>query len=211
MADLDKDLEQQNSAEVEEETVETYSDEEAGVAEDTQADEAAEEDAADDTGETGEVKKKSKLFRNKKDKRDEKIEELSDRLMRQMAEFDNYRKRTDKEKSQMFESGVGLMIERILPVVDDFERGLAVAGDEEKEAPFVKGMEMIYKKFITVLEENEVVPIAAVGQEFNPDFHNAVMQSPSEEYETGTIIQELQKGYLYKEKVIRHSMVIVAE
>ena len=137
--------------------------------------------------------------------------ELNDRLMRQMAEFDNFRKRTEKEKQQMYSIGASEVVEKLLPVVDNFERGLAAMTEEEKETSFAQGIEMIYKQLMTVLEDLGVASIEAVGVEFNPDFHNAVMQAPSEEYASGVITQELQKGYLYKEKVVRHSMVIVAE
>lgn len=126
-----------------------------------------------------------------------------------MAEFDNFRKRSEKEKTMMFETGARSVIEKILPVVDNFERGLASVPEEEKENGFAQGMEMIYKQLMTELEKMEVKPIPAVGEEFNPDFHNAVMQVESEEYETGVIAQELQKGYTYRDSVVRHSMVAV--
>ncbi len=131
--------------------------------------------------------------------------------MRQMAEFDNFRKRTEKEKQQMYGIGAAEVVEKLLPVVDNFERGLAAMTEEEKETSFAQGIEMIYKQLMTALSDLGVTAIEAVGQEFNPDFHNAVMQAPSEDYESGVITQELQKGYLYKEKVVRHSMVVVAE
>ena len=145
----------------------------------------------------------------KKDALKEKIDELEDRVKRQMAEFDNFRKRSEKEKTAMFETGAKSVIEKILPVVDNFERGLATVPEEEKNLPFVEGMEMIYKQLITELEKIEVKPIPAIGQEFNPDFHNAVMQVESDEYESGVIAQELQKGYTYRDSVVRHSMVAV--
>ena len=127
----------------------------------------------------------------------------------QMAEFDNFRKRTEKEKTAMFETGAKSVIEKILPVVDNFERGLATVPEEEKGGAFAQGMEMIYKQLMTELENMDVKPIPAVGEEFNPDFHNAVMQVESEEYESGVIAQELQKGYTYRDSVVRHSMVAV--
>ena len=139
----------------------------------------------------------------------QKVEELEDKVKRQMAEFDNFRKRTDKEKSAMFETGAKSVIEKILPVVDNFERGLATVSDEEKGNGFADGMQMIYKQLMTELENLGVKPIEAVGQEFNPDFHNAVMQVESEEYESGIVAQELQKGYMYRDSVVRHSMVAV--
>ena len=141
----------------------------------------------------------------------EKIDELEDRVKRQMAEFDNFRKRTEKEKSAMFETGAKSVIEKILPVVDNFERGLTSVSEEDKGSAFAQGMEMIYKQLMTELEAINVKPIEAVGQEFNPDFHNAVMQVESEEYESGIVAQELQKGYTYRDSVVRHSMVAVVE
>lgn len=153
---------------------------------------------------------KKKLKADKKqDALKEKIEELEDRVKRQMAEFENFRKRTDKEKTAMFETGAKSVIEKILPVVDNFERGLATVPEEDKGSPFAEGMEMIYKQLLTELEKMDVKPIPAVGEEFDPNFHNAVMQVESEEYESGVIAQELQKGYTYRDSVVRHSMVAV--
>ncbi len=159
--------------------------------------------------------KKDKKRKEKVDKKQEalkeKIEELEDRVKRQMAEFENFRKRTEKEKSAMFETGAKSVIEKILPVVDNFERGLAAVPESEKGGGFAQGMEMIYKQLMTELENMEVKPIPAVGEEFNPDFHNAVMQVESEEFEAGVIAQELQKGYTYRDSVVRHSMVAVVQ
>lgn len=155
-------------------------------------------------------KKKAKADK-KQDALKEKIEELEDKVKRQMAEFDNFRKRTDKEKAAMFETGAKSVVEKILPVVDNFERGLAALSEEEQKEPFAEGMLMIYKQLMTELDGLGVKPIEAVGQEFNPDLHNAVMQVESDEYEEGIIAQELQKGYLYRESVVRHSMVAVAQ
>lgn len=163
--------------------------------------------------ETVKEEKKEKKKKEKADKKQdalkEKIDELEDRVKRQMAEFENFRKRTEKEKTAMFETGAKSVIEKILPVVDNFERGLASVPEEEKGSGFAQGMEMIYKQLMTELENMEVKPIPAVGEEFNPDFHNAVMQVESEEYESGVIAQELQKGYTYRDSVVRHSMVAV--
>ena len=145
----------------------------------------------------------------KKDKKDEKIEELTDQVKRQMAEFDNFRKRTEKEKTQMYEIGAKSIIEKVLPVVDNFERGLAAVPEENKEDAFVDGMNKIYKQLMTMLEEADVKPIEAVGKEFDPNLHNAVMQTESEEYDSGIVAQELQKGYTYRDSVVRHSMVAV--
>ncbi len=158
--------------------------------------------------------KEGKFFKknkkaDKKDKQQEKIEELEDRVRRQMAEFENFRKRTEKEKTAMFETGAKSVIEKILPVVDNFERGLASVPEEEKTSPFAEGMSMVYKQLLNKLDKLEVRPIEAVGKEFDPDFHNAVMQVESEEYESGMIAQELQKGYTYRDTVVRHSMVAV--
>ena len=148
------------------------------------------------------------FFKKKKDK-DEQIEELSDKLKRQMAEFENFRKRTEKEKTQMYDMGAKCIIEKILPVIDNFERGFTMVDEEDKEDPFVVGMDKVYKQMLTELEAIGVKPIEAVGVEFNPDFHNAVMQVESDEYESGVVAQEMLKGYTYKDAVVRHSMVAV--
>ncbi len=159
-----------------------------------------------------EKKSSEKIFgKKKKDKKDEKIAELEDRVKRQMAEFDNFRKRSEKEKSSMYEMGAKSVVEKILPVVDNFERGLATATEEEKGLPFVDGMDKIYKQLLTELDQLGVKPIEAIGQEFNPDLHNAVMQVESDEYESGVVAQELQKGYMYRDSVVRHSMVGVVQ
>ncbi len=176
---------------------------------DAEENESDKEDASD--GSASKTEKK-KFFgkKNKKDKKDEKIEELTDRLTRQMAEFDNFRKRTEKEKSQMYEIGAKDIIEKILPVVDNFERGLSSVSEEDKATPFAEGMEKIYKQLMTTLEGIGVKPIEAVGQEFNPDFHNAVMHVEDEELGENIIAEEFQKGYMYRDSVVRHSMVKVA-
>ena len=141
----------------------------------------------------------------------DKVTALEDRVLRQMAEFENFRKRTTKEKEQMFSMGEKNVIEKILPVVDNFERGLATIPEEEKGTPVASGMEMIYKQLTKVLEDLGVKPIEAVGKEFDPNFHNAVMQVESEEYESGVVAQEFIRGYMYRDTVIRHSMVGVAQ
>ncbi len=153
--------------------------------------------------------KKKLKFDKKQDAMKEKIDELEDRVKRQMAEFENFRKRTEKEKAAMFETGAKSVIEKILPVVDNFERGLATIPEEEKGSALAEGMELIYKQLLGELEKMDVKPIQAVGEEFNPDFHNAVMQVESEEYESGVVAQELLKGYTYRDSVVRHSMVAV--
>ena len=148
--------------------------------------------------------------KDKKDPRDEKIEELTDRLKRSMAEFDNFRKRTEKEKASMYEIGARDVIEKILPIVDNFERGLAAIPEDSKERPFAEGMEKIYRQFMKTLEEMGVTPIEAVGKEFDPNFHNAVMHIEDENLGENIVAQELQKGYMYRDSVVRHSMVQVA-
>lgn len=162
--------------------------------------------------ETEEETDKKKLFgrKNKKDKKDEQIEELTDKLTRQMAEFDNYRKRTEKEKASMYEIGAKSIIEKLLPVVDNFERGLAAIPEEQREESFVTGMEMIYKQIMTMFESVGVQTIETVGQEFNPDFHNAVMHVEDENVGDNIIVEEFQKGYMYRDTVVRYSMVKVA-
>ena len=194
-------------AESGEESAGTAGEEQAGAEEEQTG--AAEEDAQEPSRESRKEKKKSGKADKKQDALKEKIEELEDRVKRQMAEFDNFRKRSEKEKTMMFETGAKSVIEKILPVVDNFERGLASVSEEQKADGFAQGMEMIYKQLMTELEKMEVKPIPAVGEEFNPDFHNAVMQVESEEYESGVIAQELQKGYTYRDSVVRHSMVAV--
>lgn len=178
---------------LEEEKVETTSEKTS----DSQETEAKEE----------KVEKEKK--KKKKDKKDEQIEELNDRLLRNMAEFENFRNRSEKEKTAMFEVGAKSVVEKILPVVDNFERGFVAVPEEEKDNAFVKGMEAIYKQFTTVLEEIGVVPIEAVGKEFDPNLHNAVMHDEDDSMEANTISEEFQKGYMYKDSVVRHSMVKV--
>lgn len=175
--------------------------------------EAEEETAEADSEDAEEPKEKKGLFgkKEKKDPLKEKIQELQDKYVRQVAEFDNFRKRTDKEKSQMFEQGQANVLEKILPVVDNFERGLAAAPEDEQGKAFADGMNMIYKQLMKQLEDLGVTPIEALGQEFDPNLHNAVMQVASEEYESGVVAQELQKGYKFHDTVLRHSMVAVAE
>jgi len=144
------------------------------------------------------------------DKAKAKIDELNDKVMRQMAEFENYRKRTEKEKQSMFEVGAKSVIEKLLPIVDNFERGLASLSEEEAQGGFAKGIEMVYKQLMEELSKLEVKPIEAVGKEFDPNLHNAVMHVEDEEAGENTVVEEFQKGYTYRESVIRHSMVKVA-
>ncbi|MBE5949980.1 MAG: nucleotide exchange factor GrpE [Lachnospiraceae bacterium] len=204
--ELENEVKKDVTEEVAGETTETAEAEET-VAEENETAETAEAEETEASGEKkGFFKKKEK-----KDKKDEKIEELNDRLMRQMAEFDNFRKRSEREKSQMFEIGAKDIVERILPVVDNMERGLATVSPEELEAnAFAQGMEKVYKQFMTVLEAAGVKPIEAVGNEFNPDFHNAVMHVEDESVGENIVVEEFQKGYMYRESVVRHSMVKVA-
>ena len=196
---------EQNEIQRDADTVETQ-DGEDPIAGDTE--ETGEEEESKEDDKAAKKLKKSRFKADKKqDALNEKIAELEDKVKRQMAEFDNFRKRTDKEKNAMFETGAKSVIEKILPVVDNFERGLASIPEEEKGTPFAEGMEMIYKQLIGELEKMDVRPIPAVGEEFDPNLHNAVMQVESDEYESGVIAQELQKGYTYRDSVVRHSMV----
>ena len=166
--------------------------------------ETAEEDAG--TDKKGFFGKK----KEKKDKKDEQIAELTDKLKRQLAEFENFRNRTDKEKSQMYAVGAKDVIEKILPVIDNFERGLKSIPEDQKGGPVASGMEMIYKQLITVLSDLGVTPIEAVGHEFDPNLHNAVMHAEDEGLGENIVAEEFQKGYKYKDTVLRHSMVKVA-
>ena len=196
----EKEAEKSSEAEAEETSVEA---EKESV--ETEESETAEDDKAEG--------KKKGLF-NKKEKKDplkEKIDELNDRVMRQMAEFENFRKRTDKEKAQMFEQGQSNVLEKLLPVIDNFERGLAAVPEAEKDGAFADGMNKIYKQLMKQMEDLGVTPIEAVGKEFDPNLHNAVMQVESAEYESGMVAQELQKGYMFHDTVLRHSMVGVTQ
>ena len=202
---------EENEIQPDADTVETQ-DGEDPIAGEEKEEEAAPEEEPEEDGKTAKKAKKSRFKADKKqDALNEKINELEDKVKRQMAEFDNFRKRTDKEKNAMFETGAKSVIEKILPVVDNFERGLASIPEEEKGSPFAEGMEMIYKQLIGELEKMEVKPIPAVGEEFDPNLHNAVMQVESDEYESGVVAQELQKGYTYHDMVVRHSMVGVVQ
>ena len=188
---------------------EAYEDSEENP-EEGETEETAEGEDAKTWSEKRAAKKQAKL--NKKEEAfKEQIEQLEDRVKRQMAEFENFRKRTEREKQAMFETGAKSVIEKILPIVDNFERGLATVPEESKADPFVDGMNRVYKQLLTELDNIGVKPIEAVGQEFDPNLHNAVMQVASEEYESGVVAQELQKGYTYRDSVVRHSMVAVVE
>lgn len=205
LEDLEKDAAEKQAEEVseaEETETETEATESGEQAEETEESEA-------EDGQEAPADEKKGFFKKKKDKKDEQIEELNDKLKRQMAEFDNFRKRTEKEKTQMYDMGAKSIIEKILPVIDNFERGLAAVPEEQREDAFVVGMDKVYRQMLTELDASGVKPIEAVGQEFDPNFHNAVMQVESEVYDSGVVAQELQKGYMYKDSVVRHSMVAV--
>ena len=178
----------------------------SGAAENSEAAEAVEGEVEDAPAEEDNKDGEAEV----KDKKDEKIAELNDRLIRNLAEFDNFRKRTDKEKSQMFEMGAKSIIEKILPAIDSFELGLAALSEEDKNSGVGQGMEKIYKQLMTILENAGVKQIEALGKEFDPNLHNAVMHEENEEFGENTVSQELQKGYMYNDTVIRHSMVKVA-
>ena len=197
---LETDTVNEEASSAEEETKEAGNEASAGETEAKEAEEKADKKA----------EKKEKKAKKKKDKKDEQIEDLTDRLRRQMAEFENFRKRTEKEKSQMFDMGAKTIVEKVLPVIDNFERGLAAVPEDKKEDAFVVGMDKIYKQFLTTLEEAGVKPIEAVGQEFDPNFHNAVMHVEDEGLGENIVAEELQKGYMYRDAVVRHSMVKVA-
>lgn len=192
---------QENEAEAGTET--SDAEEQTDEAEETEKEEAIEE---------SEDKKKEggKFFKKKKDKKDEKIEELNDKYTRLFAEFDNFRKRSEKEKTAMFEVGAKSIIEKILPIIDSFERGLATVPEEEKGSGFAEGMDKVYKQLVTSLEEAGVKQIEALGQEFDPNLHNAVMHIEDESFGENVVAEEFQKGYMYRENVVRHSMVKVA-
>lgn len=202
--------------EITEETPETV-EESVEATEEATEENVETEEAVTENGEAEKTTEEKKSFGKgkKKDKKEDaykqKIDELEDRVKRQMAEFENFRKRTEKEKATMYEVGAKSVIEKMLPVVDNFERGLGSIPEEEKGSAFAEGMNMIYKQLIGELDKLGVKPIEAVGVEFNPEFHNAVMQVESDEYEAGFVAQELQKGYTYNDSVVRYSMVAVTQ
>lgn len=220
LKELEKELEEATEQQAEDAAVEEAGEEvseessEESAEETTEEAEAedAEEEASEEDPEEKAEKPKKKLFGGKdkkKDKLQEQIDELKDKNLRQMAEFENYRRRTEKEKQAMFETGAKSVIEKLLPVVDNFERGLGALKEEEKGA-FSDGMQMIYKQLMDELEKLEVKPIEAVGKEFDPNLHNAVMHVDDEKLGENVVAEELQKGYMYRENVVRHSMVKVA-
>ncbi len=199
----------EKSTDVKNDTEEVIKEETEEQKQDVQTEgEASEEVSEEASSKNKKISKKEK--KEKKDKKDIKIEELNDRLMRLMAEYDNYRKRTDREKSAMYEMGVRAIIEKIIPVIDNFERGFDSISEEDKENPFVQGMDKIYTQFVTTLEEMGVKAIEAVGKEFDPNMHNAVMHVEDESLGENMVAEEFQKGYMYKDVVVRCSMVKVA-
>lgn len=204
----------EESADVEETKAEDMTAENSSQTE-TEASASSDEENKDAQTDDGAGEKDGKKLFGKKDKKkdkaQEKIEELEDKVKRQLAEFENFRNRSEKEKTAMFETGAKSVIEKILPVIDNFERGLAMIPEEDKDTPVADGMNKIYKQLVTELEALGVKPIEAVGLEFDPNLHNAVMQVESEEYESGIVAQELQKGYTYRDTVVRHSMVAVVQ
>ena len=226
MAEQEKEiLEEQSTAETTEE--EKTSEEAIGTehAEGTEAEEAEvtesvteetevpDDETADSDGTKTWAEKRAAKKHAKQDKKEdaykEQIAQLEDKVKRQLAEFENFRNRSEKEKQAMFEVGAKSVIEKILPVIDNFERGFATVDPEDENDAFVDGMQRVYKQMMTELDSIGVKPIEAVGKEFDPNLHNAVMQVESEEYESGMIAQELQKGYTYRDSVVRHSMVAV--
>lgn len=217
----DEILTQTGEAEQEPEEVlqeeETGTEEASGTEEDLQESpdgEETDEESGESDEESGESDEEKKgFFSRRKDKEKaalkQRVGELEDKVMRQMAEFDNFRKRTDKEKDQMFSMGEKSVLEKLLPIIDNFERGFDTVQDEDEEDAFVQGMRKIYAQLIKQMEDIGVKPIEAVGKEFDPNLHNAVMQVESDEYPSGTVAQELQKGYMFHDAVLRHSMVSV--
>jgi len=178
--------------------------------EDEAASESEEGEASDDDKTSKSFKSIFKSSKNKElEAKEQKIQELTDKLLRTMAEFDNYRKRTEKEKAQMFDLGVKSVIEKILPVVDNFERGLSSISEAEKDSALAQGYNMIYKQLMTLLDDMGVKPIEAVGKPFDPNYHNAVMHSEDENLGENIVAEEFQKGYMYKDMIVRHSMVRV--
>lgn len=181
------------------------------VPEDNDPQNASDAQEAVESGEEAEDSKKKSFFgKKKKDKKDQQIEELTDRVQRQMAEFDNFRKRSEKEKAAMYEIGARSVVEKILPTIDNFERGFAALTEEQRAEPFADGMDKVYRQMMTTLEEIGVKPIEAVGKEFDPNYHNAVMHVEDEDAGENIVVEEFQKGYMYRDSVVRHSMVKVA-
>ena len=197
---------------MEKETVEETEQEAAEDMSQEQTDAQAAENQPDDKDVQTDDKKR--FFGKKKDKKDKQIEDLTAQLddlrKRNLAEFENFRKRTEKEKSTMFDMGAKSVLEKLLPIIDNFERGFAGLSEEQMSDPFVSGMDMVYKQLVKALADMGVEPIEAVGKPFDPNLHNAVMHVEDENLGENTVAQEFQKGYLYHGSVVRHSMVQVA-
>ena len=203
-------------SEMEEAVEEAAEDAAAEKVEITDESETPEEEKTEEgSGKKSWSEKKAEKKAQKADKEKEalkaRVEELEDKTKRQLAEFENFRNRSEKEKAQSFDRGAASVLEKLLPVVDNFERGFAAVEEEDKDDAFVVGMDKIYKQLMDELDKMGVKPIEAVGKEFDPAFHNAVMQTESDEYESGTVAQELLKGYMYHDTVLRHSMVSVVQ
>lgn len=210
MDDMEKEEMQDLEEEMQENLQQEAAQEESDI-EDPDGTEASENEEKGMSRSERKAAKKQAKQDKKADAYKEQIEQLEDKVMRQMAEFENFRKRTEKEKQSMFETGARSVLEKVLPVVDNFERGLATVPEEQLSDPFVDGMNRVYRQLLAELENIGVKPIEAVGCEFDPNLHNAVMQVASEEYESGVVAQELQKGYIYRDTVVRHSLVAVVE
>jgi molecular chaperone GrpE len=206
----EKEIKKEQEA-VEEALKENEAANEAAEEEVTEAQAEENTDSSKEADEESKEEGKKSLFGKKKNPLQDKLDDMTDKYKRQLAEFENFRNRTEKEKTQMFDAGAGNVLTKILPVVDNFERGLAAVPEDKKDDSLVQGFDMIYKQLIKTLEDMDVKPIEALGKEFDPNLHNAVMQVESEEYEEGIVAQELQKGYTYHDTVIRHSMVAVAK
>lgn len=209
--EIKKEQEAASEALNENEAVNTAAEDENSEAQASEAATDSSEDVSEESKEDTKEEGKKSLFGKKKNPLQDKLDDMTDKYKRQLAEFENFRNRTEKEKSQMFDAGAGNVLTKILPVVDNFERGLAAVPEDKKDDSIVQGFDMIYKQLVKTLEDMDVKPIEALGKEFDPNLHNAVMQVESEEYEEGIVAQELQKGYTYHDTVIRHSMVAVAK
>ncbi len=207
---LEEEIKDESAEATTEEATEEITEESVEADEEVEAEEVPEGEEPKTWAEKKAAKKQAKAEKKEKANADkEKIAELEDKVKRQLAEFENFRNRTEKEKQAMFETGAKSVLEKILPVIDNFERGFSTVEESDEEDAFVLGMRKIYKQLMDELDKIGVKPIEAVGQEFNPDLHNAVMQAESEEYESGIVAQELMKGYTYRDSVVRYSMVAV--
>lgn len=211
--DLEKTVKDGNvSEEVKEEAAEAAETTEASEATETPEEAPETPEGAEEAAEGDEAAEKKGFFKKKekKDKRDEEIAELKDQILRQRAEFENYRNRTTKEKAAMFDMGARDMVDKILPILDNFERGFAVLSEEEKATPFAQGMEKVYKQMVDSLAAAGLKEMEALNAEFNPDMHNAVMHVEDENVGENIVVEVFQKGYMYKDSVVRFAMVKVA-